>query len=182
VRKDIEYIINYEGLKTGKHQFDFNISDEFFENLAVTEFNQANIHVAVDLMKDPTMLVFQLHHKGTVHFSCDRCLDDYQQNISGDHKLIVNFGEEDFGDNDVMITLPRSEYEINLAPFISEYIILSLPMRHLCKNDVSGKKKCNHEMIEKINKLNAVSQESSEPDPRWEGLKKLIEEKDKNKK
>jgi len=177
VRKLQEYIINYEGLKTGSHTFDFQINDDFFREFfdGETEFSQTDLKATVHLMKDPTMLVFDFEILGTVNLPCDRCLDDYRQPKEIRQKLIANFGEEDLGDDDTMITLPRSEYEINLAPYIYDYIMLAIPMKRLCKNDVSGTKTCNQAMVEKIKAYRNSGQSTEVTDPRWDALKKLMD-------
>ncbi len=177
VRKLQEYIINYEGLKTGSHTFDFQIKDDFFREFfdGETEFSHADLKVIVHLLKDPTMLVFDFEIPGTVNLCCDRCLDDFRQPIEIRQKLIVKFGEEDLDDDDTMITLPRSEYEINLAPYIYDYIMLAIPMKRLCQNDVSGSKICNQDMVERIKAYENSGQSTKESDPRWDALKKLMD-------
>ncbi|MCX7744157.1 MAG: DUF177 domain-containing protein [Flavobacteriales bacterium] len=177
MRKLQEYIINYEGLKTGSHTFDYLINDDFFREFfeAETEFSQADLKATVHLMKDPTMLVFDFEILGTVYMPCDRCLDDYHQPIEIRQKLIVNFGEEDQGDDDTIITLPRSEFEINLAPYMYDYILLSIPMKRVCQNDVNETKTCNQEMIEKLKSYRNSGQTAEETDPRWEALKKIMD-------
>lgn len=177
VRKLQEYIINYEGLKTGSHTFDFQIDDDFFSEFfdGETEFSQTDLKATVHLMKDLTMLVFDFEILGTVHLPCDRCLDDYHQPIEIRQKLIANFGEEDMGDNDSIITLPRSAHEIDLAPYIYDYIMLAIPMKRLCKNDVRGTKTCNQKMLKKIEAYRNPSQSSEQTDPRWDALKKLMD-------
>ncbi len=177
VKKLQEYIINYEGLKNGSHIFDYVIKDDFFREFfeGETEFSQTDLKATVHLMKDPTMLVFDFEILGTVNSPCDRCLDEYHQPIEIRQKLIVNFGEEDQGDDDTMITLPRSEYEIDLAPYVYDYIMLAIPMKRLCQNDVSESKTCNQEMIEMLKAYQNSGQSSEDTDPRWEALKKLMD-------
>lgn len=176
MRKLQEYIINYESLKAGGHKFDFQINDDFFCEFfdGETDFNHTNLQLTVNLIKEPTMLVFDFKILGTVTLPCDRCLDDYHQPIEIRQKLIANFGEEDMGDNDTIITLPHSEHEIDLAPFIYDYIMLAIPMKRLCKNDVNSAKTCNQKMLEILKTYQNSSQSSVETDPRWDALKKFI--------
>lgn len=171
MRKNPEFIINYQGLGTGKHSFTFSIGDDFFDITEEREFSAPEIAVNVQLQKDLTMMVFGFTHEGTVSVVCDRCLDEFRQSLKGSNALIVNFGDETNEEDDTIITLSRSEYEINLAPYIREYILLSLPWKNQCT--VSGKK-CNPEMTAKLKSMNTISEEQpEETDPRWEALKNI---------
>jgi len=178
VRKLQEYIIHFEGLKNGNHRFDYQINDDFFREFfdGEMEFNQSDLKATIHLMKDTSMLVFDFEISGTVNLCCDRCLDDYHQPIEIREKLIVNFGEEeDQGDDDNIITLSRSETEINLAPYNYDFIMLAIPMKRLCKNDISGCKTCNQEMVEKLRLYENSGQTSEKIDYRWDALKKLMD-------
>jgi hypothetical protein len=51
-----EFLIPFIGLKLGKHQFEYQISKEFFDNFDYDEFESANIKVNVAFEKKSTML------------------------------------------------------------------------------------------------------------------------------
>jgi len=46
-----EYLIQFVGLKIGKHQFDYQIDNSFFEHFEFDEYNASNIKVDVLLDK-----------------------------------------------------------------------------------------------------------------------------------
>jgi len=174
VKKNTEYIIPYEGLKQGKHQFTFEITDKFFEAFeAERDFNHVNIQMEVDMMKDVTMLVFDFKHQGILRTACDRCLADIPQKVEAENKLIVKFGEEAEDDDEMIVTLPEAEYEIDLSPFIYDYIILSLPWKMDCTALKENEKPCDEEVLKKINQLQSNKDDESVGDPRWEALRKL---------
>jgi uncharacterized metal-binding protein YceD (DUF177 family) len=174
VKKDVEYIIPYEGLKNGKHEFVFRLGDAFFEKRGEQEFSDAQVTMNVEMIKDTTMLVFSFEHSGSVQISCDRCLETYRQPLEGSNKLIVNFGEERNEDDETVIVFPRSEYEIDLADYIYEYVTLSLPWKRECAQDISRTKTCDEAMIRKIEALrNNDTKAPDDDDPRWDALKKL---------
>lgn len=171
MRKDLEFIINYQGLGIGKHSFTFNIGDSFFDKTEEREFSDPEITVDVQLQRDHTMMVFTFTHEGTIGVVCDRCLDGFRQSLKGSNALIVNFGDETDEEDDTIITLSRSEYEINLAPYIREYILLSLPWKNQC---AGAGKKCNPEMTAKLKSMNTISDDQpEETDPRWEALRNI---------
>jgi uncharacterized metal-binding protein YceD (DUF177 family) len=174
VKKNTEYIIPYEGLKPGMHHFEFEVTDQFFESFETErEFHDMNVHLSVDLMKDPTMLIFDFKHEGTAKVNCDRCLAEIPQVIKAKNKLIVKFGENREDDNETIITLPQGEYEINLAPFVYDYICLSLPWKFDCSEIKESEKPCDEEVLKKMAHLQADNKENKPEDPRWDALKKL---------
>lgn len=174
VKKNTEYIIPYEGLKQGPHRFEFEITDKFFESFeAEHDFHDVHIQMNVDLMKDITMLIFDFKHEGTAKVTCDRCLAEIPQPVKSENKLIVKFGDNREDDNESIITLPQGEYEIDLSPFIYDYICLSFPWRSDCSEMKESEKPCDMEVLKKIDLLQADNEENKEEDPRWEALKKL---------
>lgn len=169
----MEYIIPYEGLKNGKHEFVFQLGNAFFEKRGEQEFSDARVTMKVEMIKETTMLVFTFEHSGSAQMICDRCLDNYRQPVEGTNKLIVNFGEERNEEDETVIVFPRSEYEIDLAGYIYEYITLSLPWKRECAQDISRTKTCDEAMIQKIESFRSNDAEKPDDDPRWDALKKL---------
>lgn len=169
-------MINYQGLKNGVHLFDFSVDEGFFENPEELEFQDAQIQVKVELQRDTTMMVFLVEISGSVQVTCDRCLEEFRTAVQSNNRLIVNFGEEENFDDEVMITLLHTEYEIDLAPFIREYVLLSIPMKRTCtKNSLDGKK-CDQEMIHKLKELKGKTEpenKEEEADPRWDALRNI---------
>ena len=94
MNKTKEYLIPFIGLKLGKHHFEYQISNAFFEIFDYNEFNNSNIKVNVVLEKKSTMLELNFKHKGTVHVSCDLTNEMFDLPIKGKIKLIVNRSEE----------------------------------------------------------------------------------------
>jgi uncharacterized metal-binding protein YceD (DUF177 family) len=174
VKKNTEYIIPYEGLKQGMHSFEFEITDKFFESFETERnFHDVNIRMNVNLMKDITMLIFDFKHDGTSRVTCDRCLAEIPQPIKASNKLIVKFGDNKEDDNESIVTFAQGEYEIDLAPFIYDYICLSFPWKFDCSGMEESDKRCDWEVLQKIDLLQADNSENKEEDPRWEALKKL---------
>ena len=69
--------------------------------------------------------------------------------------------------------VPDSENEIEIAQYIYELILLSFPINFIHPDDEDGFSTCNEEMMQKL-------ESHSEPeviDPRWNELKKLIDNK-----
>jgi uncharacterized metal-binding protein YceD (DUF177 family) len=169
-----EYIIQFVGLPVGKHEYEFAVTDKFFENHEYSEIKRGNVKVDLALLKQSSMMSLEFKISGTVKVNCDLCTVEFDLPISGDYKLIVKVGGSDSAnEDDDIVTLAANEHEIDLAQYIYEYIILSLPIKRVHPLDENGNSTCDQEMVEKM-KQYLIDKEKEEPsDPRWEGLKNI---------
>ena len=175
-----EYLIPFIGLKLGKHHFEYQISNAFFEIFDYDEYQDSKIKVNVVLEKKSTLLELRFNHKGAVNVPCDLTSEDFDLPIEGEMKLIVRFDEVYNNDNDELLILPHGEFEINIAQYIYEMIVLSVPLRRVHPGIQDGSLKT--EALTKLNEL-AVKEEKEENkeeeniDPRWDKLKQLLTDK-----
>ena len=175
-----EYLIPFVGLKLGKHQFEYQIDNAFFENFDYDEFESSSIKVNVVLEKKSTMLELNFKHKGTVHVSCDLTNEMFDLPIKGKIKLIVNFGEEFNNDNDELLILPHGEHQIDITQYIYEMIVLSVPTKRVHPGVKDGTLKS--EALDKLNNLTVKTtkeedKKDNDIDPRWDKLKQLLTDK-----
>ena len=187
MNKTKEYLIPFVGLKTGKHHFDYQLSNAFFEIFDYDEFQNSDIKVNVVLEKKNTMLELAFKHKGTVNLPCDLTSEDFDLPIKGNMKLIVRFGDAYNNDNEELLILPFGEYEIDIAQYIYEMIVLSVPLRRVHPGVKDGSLKT--EALDKLNELTIKetkeikeeqkNKENKEEniDPRWDKLKQLLTDK-----
>lgn len=162
-------MIQFSGLADGTHQFEFSVDGLFFREFDYTEISDCKILVQIEMKKQPDMLEMKFTFSGFVVCECDRCLEEYQQPVSGKEQLIVKFGENADEENDEIIVLPPHEHQVDLSKYIYESIVLLLPQRRVHPEDENGKSDCNPEIIKKLNELS----NQKNIDPRWEDLKKL---------
>ncbi len=179
--KTKEYLIPFIGLKLGKHHFEYQISNAFFEIFDYDEFQNSDIKVNVVLEKQSNLLELNFKHKGTVNVPCDMTGEDFDLPIKGKMKLIVRFGEEFNNDNEELLILPFGEFEIDIAQYVYEMIVLSVPLRRVHPGVKDGSLKT--EALEKLNELSIKEnkEENKEKeeniDPRWDKLKQLLTDK-----
>jgi uncharacterized protein len=166
------YSIPFTGLALGKHHFEFDVKDDFFEEFEYSLVKKADLKCEVDMEKQETMLILDFHISGTVGATCDRCLTEYDQAIDVHEQQIVKFSDEDIDEDDEILTLNKNEHEIMLAGLIYEYINVAVPLITTCggEDDTS---QCDKEMLEKLNDLSANNEQDENPDPRWDALKKI---------
>lgn len=171
-----EYKIQFVGLAVGKHEFEFEVKDKFFENLDYSEIKNGNIKIDVNLLKQSSMMSLDFKVSGTVKVPCDLCTEEFDLPISGEYQLIVKVGgNADQNEDDDIITVAANEHELDLSQYIYEYIVLSLPIKRVHPLDKKGKSTCDPEMVKKVESYltDEPGEDDSEDgtDPRWDGLK-----------
>lgn len=162
-------IIPFRGLKTGIHEYAFEIDESFFEAFEYSEITRGLVKVDCKLDRQARMMVFDFSIRGTVRVQCDRCLEEYDQEVSGIQRLIVKVGEERVEEAEDVITIPEKDHEVDLRQVIFEYIQLLVPYRRVHGVDENGRSLCNEEMIRLLEK----NRTEGITDPRWEQLRKL---------
>ena len=171
--------IQFIGLKIGKHDYKFEIDYKFFEHFEYDEFNDVNVKIDLNLVKKSTFLELNFQASGTINVNCDLTNERYDESVNTDFDLVVSFGDEYNDENEAILILPHAEYEINVAHYIYELIVLSLPQKRVHPGVEAGT--LGSDILKKLEDLSPKSLENKPPkediDPRWETLKKLITEK-----
>ncbi|HEU4790141.1 MAG TPA: DUF177 domain-containing protein [Flavobacterium sp.] len=180
--KTKEYVIPFVGLKLGKHKFEYQINNAFFEIFDYNEFQNSDIKVNVVLDKKSNLLEISFKHQGTINVPCDLTSEDFDLPIKGKIKLIVRFGDSYNNDNEELLILPFGEFEIDIAQYIYEMIVLSIPLRRVHPGIKDGS--LNTEALTKLKELTIKEQKKEKKeekeeniDPRWDKLKQLLTDK-----
>ena len=183
MNKTKDYLIQFIGLKLGKHHFEYQISNAFFEIFDYHEFINSNIKVNVVLEKKSTLIEVAFKHNGTVNVPCDMTNEEFNLPVKGNMKLIVRFGDAFNNDNEELLILPHGEFQIDIAQYIYEMIVLSVPLRRIHPGIKDGSlntealKKLKELSIKEIKKENKKELSEENIDPRWDKLKQLLTDK-----
>lgn len=171
-----QYSIAYKGLKNGKHDFHFEVDGKLFEAYESADIKGGSCRVDVALERAETMLTLDVTIRGDVVTECDRCLEDCAVPIDFQGRLVVKFSDElrDY-DGEVMWLSP-AQSEIELAQYIYESIVLSLPYQR-----VHPEGGCNPEMLERFRiisgeefaAIEAKAEEQPEQQGEWAKLAEL---------
>ncbi len=164
-----EFNIPFVSLELGNHQFEFEVTDSFFEYFEFSLIQHGDVHVMVDLEKMERMMVFTIKLDGEVLVTCDRCTNEFEFPLSDTQRLIVKLGAEYMEESEDVVIIPETEYQFGLAPYIYEFIHLALPARLLHPDDEKGNSTCDPDMLRRLDTM--APHETI--DPRWEALKKL---------
>ncbi len=174
-----EFLIPFIGLKLGKHQFEYQINETFFDAFDFEDFDKADIKVNVTLEKKSTMLELAFKHAGTVNVPCDLTGEMFDLPIKGKIKLVVQFGEEFNNDNEELLILPHGEHQIDIKQYVYEMIVLSVPLKKTHPGIKDGT--LQSAALDKLKELEVKEhkeiKKEEETDPRWDQLKKLLTDK-----
>ena len=165
------YSIPFTGLKPGKHDFEYEITNAFFDEFEYSLVKKAELKCSVELEKQETMLILNFHITGKIDLTCDKCLAEYPQQVDINEQQIAKFSEEEV-DEDEIITLTKNDHEINIAGLIYEYVNVAAPFIAVC-GDEGNTPYCDKEMIARLNELSADGGQDDKTDPRWDALKKI---------
>jgi len=174
-----DYIIPFVGLKVGEHHFDYQIDNTFFKNFEYEEFNAVDVKINLKFEKKATLLELYFYAEGLVNINCDSTNEPYDQFIDDQLKLVVKFGNEFNDENEDILIVPHGEYEINVAQYIYELIILAVPIKRIHPGIEDGT--LQSEILSKLEELSPnadnKAKSSEDIDPRWNNLKKLLTDK-----
>ena len=195
-----DFLIPFVGLKLGKHHFDFHIEKDFAESFGYDDFEQLNVDVAIEFEKKATLLELHFSHSGTVTVPCDVTNEIFDLPIEGKLKLIVKFGDEFNDENEDLLILPFSEYQVDVKQYIYEMIVLSIPVKRIHpdvevddidEDDLDGLDFLDTEDLDFLDALEDDEDDTDEEsdkaepeqnnnntiDPRWDKLKQLLTDK-----
>lgn len=170
-----QFTLPFSGLSEGKHQFEFTADDRLFAEFETSEVEKGELKIQVELEKRSTYLSLSFYLNGTVELVCDRCLENFNYPVESKRKLLVKFSEKQNEDEAELIYLHPNDFQVEIAQFIYEFVILSLPIRRIHPDGENGESMCDPVMINKLEELRYHSNTLDETDdPRWNELRRFI--------
>lgn len=152
-----KYTIPLRNLKVGKHQFEFELDDKFFQNINGSEIQHGNVTVEADVERNNMMMTVNFYLEGEVEVACDRCLDLFYIPVESENVLSVRFSNllsdtdeeyyaEEESEEDIVFVDP-SDDELDIAHYLYESVCLSLPIQRVHPDDENGKTLCDEDVI-----------------------------------
>ncbi len=170
-----EFDIPFVGLKFGSHQFTYKVDNTFLEIFEFDEFNAANVSVDLSFEKKSTLFELTFNINGSVNVDCDISTEPFNLPIENELPLVVKFGDEFNNENEELLVIPHGEYELNVAQYIYEAIVLAVPSKRVHPGIEDGS--LDSEILNKLEELapkESKDKEEKEIDPRWNKLKNLL--------
>jgi uncharacterized metal-binding protein YceD (DUF177 family) len=191
-RRDFE--IAFVGLKPGIHEYNYEITDRFFDNLASSasrssgdvkhevqrfeqEFRQCNAKVKLLLEKNNSFMLLKFEIGGTLEVTCDRCNSNLPLELWDEFKMTVKIVEDpelmnDQEEDPDVYYIGRSESHIDVTNWIYEFINLSIPMQKSCEFEKMNGPHCNPSALDVLKKMKPEDNTKKE-NPIWKGLEKF---------
>lgn len=168
------YSIPFIGVKLGVHEFDFEIGDQFFVDFLGSPVEKCDLKIHLSLEKQEGLLQLTFDIEGTVNVPCHLCGQEFDMELLDQHNLLVKQEDaratEDIHDEEEIIYISRNETKLEIAQWIYEFIILSLPMQIVHPLNEKGEGTCDKAALTLIK--NMAHKEESGTDPRWDALSK----------
>lgn len=172
-----EYEIAFVGLKQGFHEFRYEVDEQFFQDRGYTDLSEISAQVKLTLDKHTGFLMLKFEIGGKATVNCDRCGNPLQLDLWDEFNMIVKLvdnpeemnNQED--DPDIWY-ISRNESHIDVSGWLYEFVLLSLPMQRMCKDDETGNSGCNPEVLKKLEDMEKQFRDSNTGSI-WKGLDKF---------
>jgi uncharacterized protein len=164
-----EFRINISNLSEGIHEYHFEAEPS---KIGLDERFSSTIKIEAKLDKSIRQIFLQteIHTEGS--FSCDRCLDNFHQEVNTAYSMVYVQGARSTVDlnkkEEIQILRDGMNY-IDLDDDVRQFILLTIPQKLLCREECQGFcPTCG------VNKNFASCTCGTEiTDSRWDALKKL---------
>ncbi|MEJ2506006.1 MAG: DUF177 domain-containing protein [Ignavibacteriaceae bacterium] len=166
--------IKVSGLSNGTYNYDFNFG---IKNLELEEPFFGDYYTNVVLNKFDDQIIIESSTSVDASFICDRCSKEFVRTVESKYKMVYLLRDISSKSEEVDVTyLPHDADKIDISQDVRDYLILSIPMKKLCKEDCKGLcYKCGKDLNE--GKCDCPEQEIDE---RWKPLLELKNKINKN--
>ncbi len=177
-----DYTIPYKSLPAGTHTYEFRIDGAMFAEWPECDIVGADVAVTATFGKSTGAMVLDLELVGSVQTPCDRCLEECTIPVEYRGHVAVRISEEEMESDDEVIWLNPGDDVLDLADYLRESVVLSLPYQRVHPCDVHGNPLCNPAMLnrfrivsgEEFDSLTAAEEvQTLESNPEMQKLKNL---------
>lgn len=176
MRKYKEFEIGISSLKNGIHEFSYSLDDAFFSSFSAQDFSKSELKVQLQMDKKDRIFLLEFEITGHLLTNCDRCGDEFEMEIWDAFPLIVKRVEDplqmETENTDPNIAyISKQEPVMNVAKWVYEFALLSIPMQRIHPNDEYGKSTCNQKALKLL--ADMETEKTKIKNPLWEGLEKF---------
>ena len=128
--------IKISNLSDGVHKYSF---DESIKEINLEEPFLGKFKAEIELSKIHNQIIMAADFGANAHFECDRCLNDYNEEIKGSFKIVYFLGSKPEGEEkDNLVYLPVTADRIEIGKDLRDFALLSIPMKMICREDCKG--------------------------------------------
>jgi uncharacterized protein len=164
-----EFRINISNLSEGVHEYRFEAKPS---KIGLDERFSGTIRIVAKLDKSVRQIFLRAEMQAEGNFFCDRCLDNFHQQIEAAYSMVYVQGDRSTVDlnkeEEIQILRADMNY-IDLDDDVRQYILLTIPQKLLCRENCQGVcPSCG------VNKnIENCTCSTQVADSRWDALKKL---------
>ena len=182
--KFTQFKLPLKSLSQGVHTFSYHLDKQFFANMESADIHDADLDVTLTVTYRGDVYDLDFKVTGHIVLLCDRCLDDLEYPIDETYHIMVKYGDTYNDDSDVLLEIPYSDNDLNVAYMLYDTVSLAIPIKH-----VHPMGKCNRQMSAVLKKhrveegdlddvlddddTTASDEVTGAIDPRWDALKDL---------
>lgn len=182
--KNSPYKINIIGLTHGEHQFDYHIDNAFFEKHPHDDIKGANCNIDLVLKKSTYQIVATLTFTGTIRLVCDRSVEEFEYEIDEQTEIFFKYNETNEEIDDTLYHITSTLEALEFEDIFYQTIAVLIPMKKIHPEYVE-----EDDFDEEAEEVLIYSSEDDDEteenddicDSRWEALKKLNIDNNKNK-
>lgn len=174
-----DFDIHIFKLSNGQHDYQFEIKESFFELFTNEIAHQGNLVANISLDKTDRMIQLHATIEGGVTLTCDRSLEEFEEEIYTEKTMLYKFGEEEQELADDVMVIHKDTQIINIASILFEFILLEIPMKKIHpkhREDFDEDDESELLVVYTSEPEESVEEETTSEDtidPRWEKLKNL---------
>jgi len=165
-------LLDLKGIRAEEEKASYLLGTDFFAGRDESPIKDGNVRVDVLVKKVAGDFKLTFSSQGSVVVTCDRCLDDLSVPVDAESSLVVKFGPEYRDDGDDVVIVDEKEGTLDLADLLYQLVALELPLQHM-----HAEGECNPDMLNvlKAHSMEAEAGKEAATDPRWDELKKIID-------
>jgi uncharacterized protein len=160
--------INISNIPAGITTYELSASAE---RLKLPDFFSGEAVAQVSLEKTAWQIVAAINVHADASFDCDRCTEHFVQRIEVSYTTVYTWTEPEGGieEGEDVYVLGDGQKVIDLSETVHEYLVLGVPIKHLCREDCLGLcAVCGTNLNERL-----CGCRPDEGDSRWSALQKL---------
>lgn len=172
-----EFEIAFVGLKPGVHEYQYQITDKFFEDFQQQDFRNCKANVKLTLDKKSGFMLLKFEMGGSLEVTCDRCNSNLPLELWDEFNITVKLVEDpelmnEQEDDPDMYYVAQGNSHLDVANWIYEFINLSIPMQKTCEFEKMDGPYCNSNVRDMLKKMEPEKNKAEE-NPIWKGLEKF---------